>query len=45
MRTDLNGAIKALESSVRYDPQNANAQNRLRDAKAARDKLAKMPAK
>ena len=45
MRTDLNGAIKAFETSVRYDPQNINAQNRLRDAKAARDKLARMPAK
>ena len=45
MRTDLNGAIKAFETSVRYDPQNVLAQNRLRDAKAARDKLAKMPAK
>ena len=45
MRTDLNGAIKAFETSVRYDPQNANAQTRLRDAKAARDKLSRMPAK
>ena len=45
MRTDLNGAIKAFETSVRYDPQNANAQARLREAKAARDKLAKIPAK
>lgn len=45
MRTDLNGAIRAFETSVRYDPQNANAQSRLRDAKAARDKLSRMPAK
>ena len=45
MRTDLNGAIRAFETSVRYDPQNANAQNRLRDAKAARDKLSRIPAK
>jgi len=45
MRTDLNGAIKAFETSVKYDPMNANAQSRLRDAKAARDKLARMPAK
>ena len=45
MRTDLNGAIKAFETSVRYDPQNANAQARLREAKAARDKLSRMPAK
>jgi hypothetical protein len=45
MRTDLNGAIKAFETSVRYDPQNPLAQSRLRDAKAAREKLAKMPAK
>jgi tetratricopeptide (TPR) repeat protein len=45
MRTDLNGAIKAFETSVRYDPQNANAQSRLRDAKAARAKLSRIPAR
>jgi tetratricopeptide (TPR) repeat protein len=45
MRTDLNGAIRAFETSVKYDPQNANAQGRLREAKAARDKLSRMPAK
>lgn len=45
MRTDLSGAIKAFETSVKYDPQNANAQTRLRDAKAARDKLSRMPAR
>jgi len=45
MRSDLNGAIKAFETSVRYDPQNANAQTRLRDAKAAREKFSKIPAK
>jgi tetratricopeptide (TPR) repeat protein len=45
MRTDLNGAIKAFETSVRYDPLNANAQSRLRDAKAAQSKLSRMPAK
>jgi tetratricopeptide (TPR) repeat protein len=45
MRTDLNGAIKAFETSVRYDPQNTNAQSRLRDAKAAREKLSRMPSK
>ena len=45
MRTDLNGAVRAFETSVKYDPQNANAQARLRDAKAARDKLSRLPAK
>ncbi|MEO8485308.1 MAG: hypothetical protein ABI585_03130 [Betaproteobacteria bacterium] len=45
MRTDVNGAIRAFETSVRYDPQNASAQARLRDAKAVRDKLSRMPAK
>ena len=45
MRTDLNGAIKAFETSVKYDPLNANAQSRLRDAKAAQSKLSRMPAK
>jgi tetratricopeptide (TPR) repeat protein len=45
MRTDLNGAVKAFETSVRYDPQNISAQNRLRDAKAAQNKLSRMPTK
>jgi len=45
MRTDLPGAVRALETAVKLDPQNANAANRLREAKAARDKLARMPAK
>jgi tetratricopeptide (TPR) repeat protein len=45
MRTDLNGAVKAFETSVKYDPMNANAQSRLRDAKAAQSKLSRMPAK
>lgn len=43
MRTDLNGAVKAFETSVKYDPQNANAQRGLRDATTARDKFSKMP--
>ena len=45
MRTDLNGAVRSLETAVKLDPQNANAANRLREAKAARDKLSRMPAK
>lgn len=45
MRTDLDGAVVALEKAVRLDPRNANAANRLREAKAARDKLSRMPAK
>ena len=38
MRTDMNGAVKAFEASVKFDPQNANAQQRLSEATAARDK-------
>lgn len=45
MRTDLNGAVKSLETSVKFDPANANAQRALREATAARDKMARMPAK
>ena len=45
MRTDLDGAVVALEKAVKLDPRNANAANRLREAKAARDKLSRMPAK
>ena len=45
MRTDLDGSVAALEKAVRLDPQNANAANRLREAKAARDKLSRMPGK
>ena len=45
MRTDLNVAVRSLETAVKLDPQNANAANRLREAKAARDKLSRMPAK
>ena len=45
MRIDLDGAVVALEKAVKLDPRNANAANRLREAKAARDKLSRMPAK
>lgn len=45
MRTDMNGAVKAFETSVKFDPQNANAQQRLHEATAARDKLSRMPGK
>jgi hypothetical protein len=39
MRTDLPGAIKLLEASVRYDPQNARAAARLAEARNAQAKL------
>ncbi len=45
MRTDINGAVKAFETAVKLDPQNANAQQRLSEASAARDKLSRMPGK
>jgi tetratricopeptide (TPR) repeat protein len=38
-RTNLPQAITLLEASVRYDPNNAQAAAKLKDAKAARDKL------
>lgn len=43
MRSDLNGAVKAFEAAVKFDPNNVNAERALREATAARDKLAKMP--
>jgi tetratricopeptide (TPR) repeat protein len=39
MRADLAAAIRHFEASVRYDPDNAKAQERLRDARAAQEKL------
>jgi tetratricopeptide (TPR) repeat protein len=38
-RTDVAAAIKQWETSLRYDPQNLKAANRLRDARAAQEKL------
>jgi tetratricopeptide (TPR) repeat protein len=38
-RTDVALAIKQWETSLRYDPQNLRAANRLRDARAAQEKL------
>jgi hypothetical protein len=38
-RTDVALAIKQWETSLRYDPQNLKAANRLRDARAAQEKL------
>jgi len=38
-RSDVALAIKQWETSVRYDPQNLKAANRLRDARAAQEKL------
>jgi tetratricopeptide (TPR) repeat protein len=43
-RTDLALAIRQWETSVRYDPQNIKAANRLRDARAAQEKLKGIPA-
>lgn len=41
-RTNLTQAIAFLETSVRYDPANAAATLKLKEAKAARDKLEKI---
>jgi hypothetical protein len=38
-RTDVAGAIRLLETSVRYDPGNRRAQAKLQEARAADDKL------
>ena len=38
-RTDVALAIKQWETCLRYDPQNLKAANRLRDARAAQEKL------
>ncbi|MFO1284354.1 MAG: hypothetical protein U1F51_18190 [Burkholderiales bacterium] len=45
MRTDLPGAIRSFEAALRADPQNTRAATRLREAKAAQEKLSRMPAK
>lgn len=45
MRTDLPGAIRSFEAALRADPQNSRAGTRLREAKAAQEKLSRMPAK
>ncbi len=42
-RTDVALAIKQWETSLRYDPQNLRASARLRDARAAQEKLKKIP--
>jgi tetratricopeptide (TPR) repeat protein len=41
-RTDLAGAIRDWETSARYDPQNLKATERLREARAAQEKLQKI---
>jgi len=41
-RADLAGAIRDWETSVRYDPQNLKATERLREARAAQEKLQKI---
>ncbi len=38
-RTDIGGAIKLWEASLRYDPQNRLAQAKLAEARGAQDKL------
>jgi tetratricopeptide (TPR) repeat protein len=42
-RTDVALAVRDLETSVRYDPQNAKAAARLKEARAAQDKLRRIP--
>jgi len=42
-RTDVALAIKQWETSLRYDPQNLKASTRLRDARAAQEKLKNIP--
>jgi len=42
-RTDVALAIKEWETSLRYDPQNLKATARLRDARAAQEKLRNIP--
>jgi len=42
-RTDVALAIKQWEASLRYDPQNLKASTRLRDARAAQEKLKGLP--
>jgi tetratricopeptide (TPR) repeat protein len=41
-RTDLNSAIRRFETGAKYDPDNANLQMRLREAKLAQQKLQKI---
>jgi hypothetical protein len=38
-RSDITGAIKLWETSLKYDPQNRMAQAKLTEARAAQDKL------
>jgi tetratricopeptide (TPR) repeat protein len=42
IRTDLAAAIRHFEAALRYDPDTAKAQERLRDARAAQEKLRKI---
>ena len=42
-RADVALAIKQWETSLRYDPQNLKASTRLRDARAAQEKLKNIP--
>ena len=42
-RSDMALAIKQWETSLRYDPQNLKATARLRDARAAQEKLRNIP--
>jgi len=45
MRTDIDGAVRALEAAVQADPKNALAAAKLREAQAAQQRFKKMPAK
>jgi tetratricopeptide (TPR) repeat protein len=42
-RTDVALAIRQWETSLRYDPENLKASSRLRDARAAQEKLKNIP--
>jgi tetratricopeptide (TPR) repeat protein len=42
MRTDLAAAIRHFEASLRFDPEHARARERLREARAAQEKLRKL---
>jgi hypothetical protein len=41
-RTDLPAAIRQWETGVKFDPNNANLQMRLREARLAQQKLQKI---
>ena len=44
MQRDLDGAIEALESALRYNPYNGDAQRKLEQARTLRRNLRKIEA-